>query len=134
MVGLLLDPAHAAELTIESEDAADGLGLGRIDDERALVGVIAQRDISAHPHALLLRCGDLVANAFAGDLPLELSKRQQHIECNAPLGLNPLILLPLGGHGWKIGWKILFSPCSRHSFPLDVPRAIERQRASWSMS
>ena len=25
-VGLLLDPAHAAELTIESEDAADGLG------------------------------------------------------------------------------------------------------------
>src|SRR5947208_17167647 len=28
-VGLLLDPAHAAELTIESEDAADGLGLGR---------------------------------------------------------------------------------------------------------
>jgi hypothetical protein len=40
-VGLLLDPAHAAELTTESEDAADGLGLSRIDDERALVGVIA---------------------------------------------------------------------------------------------
>src|SRR3954453_15135019 len=52
-VGLLLDPAHAAELTIESEDAPHGLGLGRIDDQRALVGVIAQRDISAHPHALL---------------------------------------------------------------------------------
>src|SRR5689334_779207 len=34
-VGLLLDPAHAAELTIKSEDAADGLGLGRIDDECA---------------------------------------------------------------------------------------------------
>src|SRR5690348_4515920 len=86
-VGLLLDPAHAAELTIQSEDAADGVGLGRIDDERALVGVIAQRDISAHPHALLLRCGDLVADTFAGNLPLELSKRQQHIEGNAPLGL-----------------------------------------------
>src|SRR5258708_37585939 len=27
-VGLLLDPAHAAELTIESEDAAYRLGLG----------------------------------------------------------------------------------------------------------
>src|SRR5436190_19724861 len=34
-VGLLLDPTHAAELTIECEDAADGLGLGRIDDARA---------------------------------------------------------------------------------------------------
>ena len=60
-VGLLLDPAHAAEITIESEDAAYRLGLGRVDDERALVGVIAQRDIATHPHALFLRCGDLVA-------------------------------------------------------------------------
>src|SRR5271155_1680664 len=42
-VGLLLDPAHAAELTVESEDAAHRLGLGRVDDERALVGVVAQR-------------------------------------------------------------------------------------------
>src|SRR5947209_10392496 len=50
-VGLLLDPAHAAELTIESEDAADGLGLGGVDDQHALVGVIAQRHIAAHPHA-----------------------------------------------------------------------------------
>src|SRR5207248_2979596 len=53
-IGLLLDPAHAAELTIESEDAAYRLGLGRVDDERALVGVIAQRHIAAHPHALFL--------------------------------------------------------------------------------
>src|SRR3954453_20518598 len=78
-VGLLLDPTHAAELTIESEDAPHGLGLSRIDDERAFVCVVAQRDIAAHPHALLFRGGDLVANAFTGDLPLELSKRQQHI-------------------------------------------------------
>src|SRR5271163_4153568 len=53
-VGLLLDPAHAAELTIENEDAAHRLGLGRVDDERALVGVIAKRHIAAHPHALFL--------------------------------------------------------------------------------
>src|SRR5437868_15523058 len=53
-VGLLLDPAHAAELTIESEDAAHRLGLGRVDDERALVGVIAQRHIATHPDALFL--------------------------------------------------------------------------------
>src|SRR4029077_14903088 len=53
-IGRLLDPAHAAKLPIESEDAAYRLGLGRVDDERALVGVIAQWDIAAHPHALFL--------------------------------------------------------------------------------
>ena len=52
-VGLLLDPAHAAELTIESEDAAHRLGLGRVDDERALVGVIAQRHIAVWLYASL---------------------------------------------------------------------------------
>ena len=53
-VCLLLDPAHAAELTIESEDAAHRLGLGGVDDERARARVIAERHIAAHPHALLL--------------------------------------------------------------------------------
>src|SRR5271163_1333614 len=53
-IGLVLDPAHAPELTIESEDAAHGLGLRRGDDESALVCVIAQRHIAAHPHALFL--------------------------------------------------------------------------------
>src|SRR5438309_12096937 len=79
-VDLLLDPAHAAELTIEGKDAAHGLGLGRVDDERALGRVVAKRHVAAHPHALLLRRGDLVANAFAGDLALELRKGQQHVE------------------------------------------------------
>jgi hypothetical protein len=65
-VGLLLDPAHAAELTIKGEDAAHGLGLGRVDDERAFVRVVAERHVAAHPHALLLRGCDLVADPFAG--------------------------------------------------------------------
>src|SRR5881227_4111438 len=41
-VGLLLDPAHAAELTIESEDATYSLGLGRVDQECTLARVISQ--------------------------------------------------------------------------------------------
>jgi len=53
-VGLLLDPAHTAELTIESEDAAHRLGLGGVDDQRARARVIAERHIAAHPHALFL--------------------------------------------------------------------------------
>src|SRR5271166_5494174 len=79
-VSLLLDPAHAAELPIKREDMAHGLGLGGIDDKRALARVIAQRHIAAHPHTLLLRGGDLVADPFAGDLALELGKRQQDVE------------------------------------------------------
>jgi hypothetical protein len=52
-VGLLLDPAHAAELTIESEDAAHRLGLGGVDDERALARVIAERHIAVWLYASL---------------------------------------------------------------------------------
>src|SRR2546421_9063856 len=40
-VGLLLDPTHAGELTIQSEDAAHRLGLDRVDHECALARVIA---------------------------------------------------------------------------------------------
>ena len=46
-VGFLLDPAHAAELAIEREDATHGLGLDRVDDECTLARVIAKRDIAA---------------------------------------------------------------------------------------
>src|SRR5437773_2661721 len=83
-IDLLFDPAHAAELAIKREDMAHGLGLSGIDDQRALARVIAQRHIAAHPHALLLRGGDLVADPFAGDLTLELRKGQQHIERQPP--------------------------------------------------
>jgi hypothetical protein len=49
-----------------------------------------------------------------------------------PRGLNSLKSLQSGGHGWKIGWKILFSHRSGHPSPLDSPPASGRQRASWS--
>src|SRR5256886_17651769 len=73
-VGLLLDPAHAAQLTIKGEDATHGLGLGRVDDERSLARVVAERRVTAHPHDLFLRGGDPVAAPFAGDLALEPGK------------------------------------------------------------
>src|SRR5205823_8706213 len=54
-IGLLLDPAHAAELTVKGEDAAHVLGLGRVDDERALTCVVPERHVTTHPHTLHLR-------------------------------------------------------------------------------
>jgi hypothetical protein len=42
--------------------------------------VIPQRRDAAHPHPLLFRGGDLVADAFADDLALELREGQQNVE------------------------------------------------------
>jgi hypothetical protein len=47
--------------------------------ERAIAHVIAKRRIAAHPRALGLRCRDLIADAFANHLSLELSEREQHV-------------------------------------------------------
>src|SRR5438132_14235655 len=40
VVGLVLDPAHATELTIERKDATHRLGLGGVDNERPLPRLI----------------------------------------------------------------------------------------------
>jgi hypothetical protein len=42
------------------------------DHQLMVCDLIAKRDVSAHPHALLLRGGDLVADALARHLALEL--------------------------------------------------------------
>jgi hypothetical protein len=39
-----------------------------------------QRNHAAHPHSLLFRGGDLVPDALARNLPLELGEGQQHVE------------------------------------------------------
>ena len=44
-VGLLLDPAHAAKLAIEGKDMAHGLSLDRVDDQRALGRIMAERHV-----------------------------------------------------------------------------------------
>src|SRR5262249_27269987 len=51
-VGLLLDPAHAAEMAIERKQGTHGLGLGRRDGEPSIAHVIAQGYQTAHPHPL----------------------------------------------------------------------------------
>ncbi len=76
----MLHPAHVAVLEIKPEDGAHGLGFCLVDDQRAVVGLVAERHEAAHPHALLLRGGDLVPDALAGDLALELGEGQQHVE------------------------------------------------------
>ena len=48
--------------------------------ERAVLDPIAERDHPAHPQALFLRSGDLVADPLARDLAFELGEGEQHVE------------------------------------------------------
>src|SRR5215467_1555465 len=76
---------NRTELTsgIAAEDRANGFRLAVDDDELAVLYPIPERRHAAHPHPLLFRRGDLVADALADDLALELREGQQNIEGQA---------------------------------------------------
>src|SRR5712672_2463597 len=78
-----LEQSDRLEVEIALEDRTDGRGFRRIDHELSIHRVIAERRLATHPHALLLGCRDLVTDALAGDLALELSERQENIERQA---------------------------------------------------
>jgi len=82
-IGFLLHLSHGAELEIELEHRAHRLGFDLVDRERSAVRLVAERDGASHPHALALRSTDLVADPLAGDLALELRKREQHVQGEA---------------------------------------------------
>ena len=82
-VRLLLHPADRAVREVKPEEAPHGLGLSLVDHQAALAGLVAQRHEAAHPHAFGLGGGDLVADALAGDLALELGEGEQHVERQA---------------------------------------------------
>src|SRR5882757_7832862 len=74
-----LEPDDAAGLQIAAKEIAHEGGMLLDDMERPIIGSIAERDHAAHPDALLLRGGDLVPNAFAGDFSFELGERQEDV-------------------------------------------------------
>src|SRR5215472_14150290 len=73
-VKLLLQRPHRTEVGIAAEDGANGFRLAVDDHELAVLYPIPERRHPAHPHALPLRRGDLVADSLADDLALELRK------------------------------------------------------------
>ena len=66
-------------LQIQLEDRSDGFCVA-VDDQPAVDDVVAHGWVTTHPHALPLGGRDLVADALAGDLALELSEGQEHVE------------------------------------------------------
>jgi hypothetical protein len=82
-----------------SKNIDDDAGLGFIDYKLAVFDVVAQGRHAAHPQALFLRCGDLVADPFTDDLALELGKGQKDIEGQAAHAGRGVELLGDGDEG-----------------------------------
>ena len=59
---------------------ADPLGLGLIDGDLSVLGIIAERHHAADPQPLALGGRNLVPDPLRGDLALELGERQQHVQ------------------------------------------------------
>src|SRR5271170_3719811 len=71
---------NAPEFEIMLEYVPYGSSFLLVDDQLSLVNVVSQRARASHPHSLALGAGDLVADALADHLTLELRERQQHVE------------------------------------------------------
>jgi hypothetical protein len=76
---LVLQQPNRAEFGVAAEDGAHDFRLALDNDELAILRPIPERRYPAHPHPLLLRGGDLVADALADDLTLELREGQQNV-------------------------------------------------------
>src|SRR6266478_6151020 len=79
-----LQQPDRAEFGVAPKDEAHDFRLAVDDDELAVLRPVTERRHAAHPHPLLFRGGDLVADTLADDLALELREGQQHVEGQAP--------------------------------------------------
>src|SRR5262249_5433935 len=80
----VLQHPHRAEFGIAAKNTADDFRLAVDDDELAVSRPITERWDATHPHPFSFRGGDLVADAFADDLALELREGQQNIQGQTP--------------------------------------------------
>ena len=115
--------AHRPEFEIAPKDRPHGRRFRLVDDELALLHVISERRLSAHPHALLLRGGDLVADSLPGDLALELGEGQQHVEREPPHAAGRIEGLSDGDERDALGIKDLDDlgeVCQRPRQPIDL--------------
>src|SRR5215469_12727747 len=118
-------------LTLRGEPGREGPLIPPADDDAAAIA----REL----------VGEVLGVADAEDLCARLTpeaprrkrhRRQQrfqvarrHIDDQPPKYLNILKSLAPGGHGWKIGWKILFRDRSCHPAPVDGSLAIAQPPA-----
>src|SRR5690349_14994699 len=61
----------------------DLVSLDLVNNETSVLQTIAERHAATHPHALGLRGRNLVTDALAGDLALELGEGEKHVQRQA---------------------------------------------------
>src|SRR5215218_1904116 len=81
---LALKRGQRAERKVALEDEPDGLRFVLSDHELALAHLVTERNDAADPNSPALRGRELVADALARNLPLELGEGQQHVEREPP--------------------------------------------------
>src|SRR5215207_590828 len=81
---LALQRRQRAKREVTLEDQPDRGGFLLVDDELALAHPVSERHLAARPEALAFGGRDLVADALARDLALELGEGEQHVEGQAP--------------------------------------------------
>ena len=79
-VQVLLQGRYRSQSQVLTEDFLDDSGALRVNHQLPVIEIVTQRHCATHPHALLLRGGDLVADPFSRNLPFELGEGQQDVE------------------------------------------------------
>jgi hypothetical protein len=72
--------ANRVEFAIAPHYVPHCFSLCFIHNELAVLNFVSERDRATHPKPFAFGGGNFVADSLAGDLALELSERQQHIE------------------------------------------------------
>src|ERR1700720_4158817 len=63
----LLEFVDASQSEVLTEDLANRICLGRVDNELTIDAIVTKGDQASHPHPLFLRSCDFVSNPFARD-------------------------------------------------------------------
>src|SRR4051812_48280812 len=71
---------YTAEFEVAAEDHSNDVSFLGIDNERPIFRAVTRWDETTHPQALFLGGCDLVADALACDLALELGKGEEHVQ------------------------------------------------------
>src|ERR1039458_6616713 len=79
-VDRLFETGGASRFEIPAKKASNDFGMVFDNVQGATLDAVAQRNHAAHPHALLLRSGDLVPDPLSCDLALELREGQEDVQ------------------------------------------------------
>ena len=103
--------AERSQLQVKTKDGPNGLGLGLVDDQLLVLGIVAEWHGAAGPFALAPAGGDLVSYALGRQLPFELGKGEKDVQGQPAHGRGGVELLGDGDERDRFGVKGLNQLC-----------------------